>query len=236
MTVPDKTERDNLEKQIISERWSGDQLQEHLNTTRKFEVLKDPSYIVPKLKVERGVVYTYKMVKQKNIQEFPDRLYVDHGFYNYKWVDYSPLRLNEGDIVETVKNDDGRYSLKRSEKSAKDIYTFKAVLVRYVDADTLWVLVDTGFDSWRLVELRFRGIDCPEISTPEGQKAKLLVESRLLPCEFIVIKTYWDDKYGRMLVDVFYKKGEKDPQKLADEGTFLNQELLDNRLAVVWKG
>ena len=52
---------------------------------------------------------------------------------------------------------------------------------------------------------------------------------------FIVIKTYKDDKYKRMLVDVFYKEGEKDPAKVAAQGIYLNQELLDNRLAVGWK-
>lgn len=71
-----------------------------------------------------------------------------------------------------------------------------------------------------------------------------------------IIKTHKDDKYGRYLVDVFYvppsnkmadaprsPKGEAgvtsetwDPVKVAAEGKYLNQELLNERLAVIWKG
>ncbi len=49
-----------------------------------------------------------------------------------------------------------------------------------------------------------------------------------------LIKTNKDDKYGRYLVDVFYSLCEQDPAKVMVQGTFLNQELLDNRLAVKW--
>ena len=74
------------------------------------------------------------------------------------------------------------------------------------------------------------------MDTEEGKAAKRFVEARLKPCEFVVIKTYKSEKYGRYLADVFYKAGEKDPAVVASEGTFLSQELLDNRLAVIWKG
>ena len=95
--------------------------------------------------------------------------------------------------------------------------------------------VDCGLDALTRRYLRFRGINCPELSTKEGHTVKHFIESRLKPNSFVVIKTHKDDKYGRYLVDVFYLPGEEDIYKVAAEGTYLNQELLDNRLAVVWK-
>ena len=82
-------------------------------------------------------------------------------------------------------------------------------------------------------KLRLRGIDCPELSTAEGQRAKRFVQERLKGLDFIIIKTYKDrvDKYDRYLVDLFYSRDEKDPQKILKEGIFLNQELLDKGLA-----
>lgn len=72
------------------------------------------------------------------------------------------------------------------------------------------------------------------IDTPEGKKADAFVKERISQCPFVVIKTYKDDKYGRYLVDVFYALCEQDSAKVAAQGTFLNQKLLDNRLAVKW--
>ena len=56
-------------------------------------------------------------------------------------------------------------------------------------------------------------------------------------CDFIIVKTYKDrtDNWDRYLADVFYQSGTGDPGLAAQEGIYLNQELLDNHLAVIWK-
>ena len=83
-------------------------------------------------------------------------------------------------------------------------------------------------------KLRLRGIDCPELDTEEGRRAKRFVESRLKGCDFIVVKTYKDrtDRFDRYLADVFYLPGAGDPSLVAREGTYLNQELLNEHLAL----
>ena len=53
--------------------------------------------------------------------------------------------------------------------------------------------------------------------------------------DFFIIKTYSTDIFDRYLVDVFYLPGEADPQKVATEGIHLNQELLDEGFADVWR-
>jgi len=45
-------------------------------------------------------------------------------------------------------------------------------------------------------------------------------------------KTYRADKYSPYLADIFYLSGEIRPQKIISEGFFLNQQLLDNGLAI----
>ena len=102
------------------------------------------------------------------------------------------------------------------------------------------------------------------MDTEEGKKAKRFVESRLKDCAFIVVKTYKDrtDKFDRYLADVFYgpklQQNDKNnreagtaprppkggagvstenwtPERVTIEGIYLNQELLDNHLAIIWK-
>jgi endonuclease YncB( thermonuclease family) len=62
------------------------------------------------------------------------------------------------------------------------------------------------------------------------------VLERLKDQEWIIVKTYKDtaDKYDRYLADIFYLPGERDPQTITLEGRFLNQELLDSRLAAAY--
>ena len=59
---------------------------------------------------------------------------------------------------------------------------------------------------------------------PAGKRAKAFVEKALKGVEYIIVRSSKSDKYDRYL-DIFYGKEEM----------FLNQELLDNNLAVGYK-
>ena len=79
-----------------------------------------------------------------------------------------------------------------------------------------------------------RGINCPELNTPEGARAKQYVE-KLLPADStVVIKTHKcrADIYGRFVVDVLCAKGAAGAAGIIENGMYLNQELLDQGLAV----
>ena len=65
------------------------------------------------------------------------------------------------------------------------------------------------------------------MDTKAGQDAKKYVEAKLKEVEFVVVKTHKSDKYDRYLTDIFYLKDEDNPLAVLEEGTFLNQELLD---------
>jgi endonuclease YncB( thermonuclease family) len=109
-----------------------------------------------------------------------------------------------------------------------------------IDGDTLELNIDLGFDSWIKEKVRLRGVDTPEQTTNLGKIAKKYVQDRLDKVKFVVCKTYKDDKYGRMLADVFVggapKKDFEDPSAVAEHGTFLNQELINKGMAEVWRG
>ena len=49
---------------------------------------------------------------------------------------------------------------------------------------------------------------------------------------FVAVTTYYGDKFGRTLIDLFYLPGTDDREKVLREGKYLNQELLDLGLAV----
>ena len=144
-------------------------------------------------------------------------------------------------MIESRKKGNSYYF--ESVSSSKEMFTYKAYLERVIDGDTLLVNIDLGFSVFIEQRLRLRGVDAPELGTSEGKSpvsplrkgtdAKKFVESRLKDCEFLIIKTHGSDKYDRYLVDVFYLKGEDNEDKVLRDGTFLNNELLEEGLALL---
>lgn len=247
ITVKDPQERKKIEETAIRNDWSTTKLGKYLNHKRVLAGPKkasnaDQDAPIPQLKFERGQLYTYKIISPSSLKPVEGYKVVDCGFETWRQVPPKAgqvatsqlAKFDDGQIVETVKTENG-YKIKPSERMAKDLYTFKATIERVIDADSLLVHVDCGLETLSRQRLRFRGIDTPELSTPEGQRAKRFIESRIKPNDFVIIKTHKSDKFDRYLVDVFYLIGEKDPAKVAAEGIYLNQELLDHRLAVAWE-
>lgn len=108
------------------------------------------------------------------------------------------------------------------------MYTYKVKsVVRVVDGDTVDVEIDLGFNLTLLQRVRMKGINAPETRTTDlAEKAKGLVSKRFLECELgeyseLIITTYKDDKYGRMLGE-FYK----DHSPIS-----INQKMLDLNFA-----
>ncbi len=95
--------------------------------------------------------------------------------------------------------------------------------------------LDCGFGLWCTQRLRLKGIDAPEISTLKGQEVKNWVQKILEPCAFIIIRTEKSDKYDRYLADVFYLSKESDIYKVTEEGAYLNDELVQQGMAKVWR-
>jgi len=240
ISVDDKAKRNFFLKQATRQNWNSKDLRRAIRIYKiqLKSLRKEPQEPVkaPKLSVTRGKLYTYKLIRPKSIVPVQNELIVDCGFHFQRDVGLTGLsKPEEEDIVESVKTASD-YRLKASGATSKDIYTHKAFVEEVVDGDTIWANIDLGFRSWYRINLRFRGIDAPEMSTKKGVRAKEFVESVLSKVPFIIIRSTELGKYGRPISDIFYLENEYDPHVVAENGTFLNQQLLDLGLAKIMEG
>ena len=166
-------------------------------------------------------------IEDKTEREF----YLRESFLNDWDRDDLRQKIKDG-YAKAQKEDKSQKRKSGLERKTKKMYLYSAIVDRVVDADTLLLRIDLGFEVWVNQRIRLRGIDCPEISTPEGKKAKEFVENKLKSCFIVVIQTFKKiDVHGRYVCDLFYLEDEIDKEVIALEGHFLNQELLDSGLA-----
>lgn len=236
ITVKDEKERKKLEAKVIEAGWNSTKLREYLSVKRKL-VAPDKDKPVPQLTFTRGKLHTYQIVPANKSLVHRGPLALDLGFREQYEIPPGAPRLKENDTVELFLKNGELAGVRKVEVTKDELFTYKAAVEKIIDGDTLLVSFDFGCPMSVSQKLRLRGIDCPEIDTDEGKRAKRFVESRLKGCDFIVVKTYKDrtDKFDRYLADVFYLPGASDPALVAQEGTYLNQELLNEHLAVVYE-
>jgi endonuclease YncB( thermonuclease family) len=219
LPVRSKTMRRKLEKRVADQNLSSRQVrqvvremsQDTRESSRTSPATK-PATAIPTLVVARKPLQRYSLVDQSKIQYPRGMVVVDCGF----------------DVWRSLSGSEG---LSLGEAS----FTYPATVESVIDGDTLWAVIDCGFDTFIREKLRFRGIDTPELGTPEGDKARQYVKRTLKACPCIVVQTHKTDKYARYLSDIFYLPGSKEPAKIGREGQVLNQELLDKGLARPWK-
>jgi len=237
LTVKDDTKRRQLEKRAIQEGWKFEEIDRRIKALRQKEIQPKADQSLaetPQLVVTKGRLHSYRLLEPKLLPSGQESGFlIDLGFQmRREFPEGKPLGLKTGDCIEAIQKAKS-HSFKKISVSVEELFIYQAKVQKIIDGDTLWALIDCGFGRLIRQKLRLRGIDCPELSTAEGQRAKRFVQERLKNLDFIIIKTYKDrvDKYDRYLVDLFYSRDEKDPQKVLEEGIFLNQELLDKGLA-----
>ena len=232
ITIHDKSKRESFEKLSLRREWTAEDLSEAIRLDRLTveEPEEKPREPATKLSVTRARLYTYQVLEPSYIHPVEEWLIIDLGFSMLIQSEFKGLRLRQGDLIESKKTGES-YSFIHSDAAKKELYTYKALVERVVDADTIWLNIDLGFACWSRQKVRLRGIDAPELSTKKGLEAKAFVEARLKEVPFVVIKTHKSDKYDRYLADIFFLKAEEDGGKVLSHGTFLNQELLEMGLA-----
>ncbi|MBI5150490.1 MAG: thermonuclease family protein [Candidatus Omnitrophica bacterium] len=236
MTVQDVSERRKLEEKIIRQNWNAKKLHKYLGLKRRLAAPVNDDNPVPQLKFTRGKLHTCRIVPANKSLLPRGPLALDLGFREQYAIPKDAPQLKEGDTVELAFRGGTLTGARKVEVPDGELFTYKAGVEKVIDGDTLLVSLDFGCPmsvSWKL---RLRGIDCPEIDTEEGKKAKRFVEARLKGCEFIIVKTCKDrtDKFDRYLADIFYKAGASDLSLVAGEGTYLNQELLSEHFALAY--
>lgn len=204
----------------------------------------------------RGKLYTYRLLRADDIDNFDVPWFVDLGFAARKEAPASEAILHNKNLYTSQKIKDG-YRLKVTDAKAEELFTFTGKLRRVIDGDTLLVAVDQGFSYWNEQRLRLIGIDAPELDTLAGQRAKKWVEDELRPSKYLVVKTYKSDNWDRYLVDVFYAPQLPqtrvaagtprlpgggagvtskiwDMPRVAAEGVWLNGRMVEAGIAKVW--
>jgi endonuclease YncB( thermonuclease family) len=225
IVVRDAQTRAQIENLVVEKNLGSDKLQQEISKTKKVKKKsvrrKDEDGAV-KLRVTRGQVFNYKISGAAEI---------DLGFNVFVEVKHA---FKTGEIV-TVKKLGEKFLLKKSALKSNQIHTYKAELERVVDGDTIHVKLDLGFKIKHREILRLAQIDAAEFATEEGQKSFEALKKILKDAPFLVVKTNKTDIYGRYVADIFLgEKGEMDAQKIADEGVYLSQLLLDRGLVKVW--
>ncbi|MSS70864.1 MAG: hypothetical protein EXS64_05180 [Candidatus Latescibacteria bacterium] len=228
----------SYEQEASESGWSVRELEERIRT-KAFEKAQCPvaeealprPEAGPPLPPKRGWLYTYRTIESPTGQP----ACLDLGFELY-YVPSDTGSVNPGRIVESTQAAPDRYQFRVSRVGRERLYTYRAVVERVVDGDTLWTCVDLGFRTWTRQKLRLRGIEAPELSTAAGQRTRDFVAQTLAELPFVVLTTTKPDKYDRYLSDVFYLPGGTDPQEMLGKGLFLNQQLLDRGLAARFAG
>jgi endonuclease YncB( thermonuclease family) len=112
-------------------------------------------------------------------------------------------------------------------------YLYKAEPRDIIDADTLLLDVDLGFEVIRRQRIRLARIDAPARDTREGARGRRYVREQLAVARTIVVNTVKTDLHGRYVAHVFYAFNNRGIERTFLEGRYLNQELVDKGFAKV---
>ena len=231
----------------IGKRIAAENLSENANY--KSTILQDLS---DKLVLEKSVLYrclnffeSYPVLPQEHIlswSHYRELLSIkDENLRQDLEEKASTQGWNKDQLIAAIKSEKEANN-KESNSTTKNkltrptnpTYLYKAKVSNVVDGDTLVLLIDLGFKTFREQRVRLAGINCPEIKTAAGQKAKDFVLEKLAAPEFVMIKTHKIDIYGRYLGHIFYDiSGKKDKAEIFTSGNYLNMEILDEGLAEV---
>lgn len=221
-------QRQYLENLAIENSWGSNRLAEEVKKSKDeskvsstYKSKPKNSKLIKSLQALRGQLFSYHLVEEQGV------VCLDLGFNIFREVE---TKLSAGQIVDSLKKD-GQYSIKPNNTiNPKKLHMYQAKLIRVVDGDTLRVSLDLGFNVWHHQILRLRAINAAEKKTVEGPKSTKILQEILEGVPFLVLRTTKVDQHGRYVCDVFFdekKDAKADPQKVADEGVFLNQLLVD---------
>lgn len=123
------------------------------------------------------------------------------------------------------------------------MYEYNAKCLRVVDGDTVDVMIDLGFSTWKKVRVRLDGINTPESRTRDKEEKKrgLAAKARLQEIieindsEFL-LKVNGIGKYGRALGVIMVNTLGKNPEDISLTKKNVNQQLIKEGHAVEYHG
>lgn len=90
------------------------------------------------------------------------------------------------------------------------MYEYKAKIERVVDADTVDVSIDLGFDVWTRQRVRVAGLNAAEKNTQAGKNAIEYAKTVLKHGMEVLLRSHQDkrEKFGRYLAEIWITKDE----------------------------
>jgi endonuclease YncB( thermonuclease family) len=110
-------------------------------------------------------------------------------------------------------------------------YLYKAEVRDVIDADTLLLDIDLGFEVIRRQSIRLARIDAPPRDTPEGAAGRRYVRKQLAVARTVIVNTRTYDIHRRYVAHVFYAFNRRGIEHTFLKGRYLNQELVDKGFA-----
>ena len=85
------------------------------------------------------------------------------------------------------------------------MYKYKMKVLKIIDGDSLWAMIDLGMKTYQKQNIRLYGIDAPEIrvNNKAGYEARDYLSLLLDGAKDVWVRTYKQDKYGRWLGEIF---------------------------------
>lgn len=241
ITISNPKERLRIERLTHQHSWTAEELTAHIKEERSVDQSSATSSLnhepratsAELLTPLRGELFTYQLVERPTLGEGESGLLVDLGFGIFHNVDARLLtQFVKGDIVESRPKDDA-YKFFKTNRTPKSLYTYQAYVEKVIDADTIKVRLDLGFDVWTRQVLRLRDLNAAELDTKEGQEAKVFIQSHVKESAMIIVRSSRSDKYDRYLADIFIPQGgETNPET----DLYLNNLLLEKGFAQRWEG
>jgi micrococcal nuclease len=98
------------------------------------------------------------------------------------------------------------------------VYTYYARVRRIVDADTISLACDLGFDVSCNVRIRVKGVDAPESRTPDGQAATFWAVTLLGAQPWVIVRTELDRTFERYVGAIELADGTDYAERLVEAG------------------
>ena len=123
------------------------------------------------------------------------------------------------------------------------MYEYKALVERVVDGDTIDVIIDLGFKTWKKVRVRMEGINTPESRTRdlEEKKRGLAAKDRLVEIlkyngNQCTLKVSGVGKFGRAIASVYVDTLSPASDQSSVTIVNVNKQLIEEGHAVAYDG
>ena len=233
--IADSSVRTRYLEAVIANEWSVRQLEAQIADGALTALPPGPDSGSPsdseaiRIIAKRGELWVYRLVDKPGVGRA-----LDLGFRVFERISgHDDPGFDVGSLVQTHKDDEGRYHIV-SYDNRRRVFSYRATVASIIDADTLWITIDCGFGTVCDQKVRLRGIDSPELKTPAGVRARDFVVRALSQVDQIIVSTTKLDLYDRYLSDILYLPGESDPISIANDGNYLNREIVEAGHARLW--